>query len=84
MKDWAIGIHEIFDSFLDNLSKIESLNIKGLDHTKIFEFDQIVFNKISEAFENIYPNLYIGFENYWYHPRIWFLEKDERSAEKNG
>jgi hypothetical protein len=75
--DKSIDVHKMFDTFLHTM-RSEHHDISGISDKKIFEYDYL-FDRISKTFARIYPNLYTGFENYWYHPRMFWLAIDTYS-----
>ena len=61
----AINIHEMYERF--RLLYQDSGLIKEEYDTKekYLELNDNTFDKLSEVFRNVYPNIYEGLENYW-------------------
>ncbi len=69
MIEKGISISDFFIFFRDLVTQLGFGNPNpGLhDHEKLFELSQNNFDTISKGLEKVYPNLYIGFENWWQH-----------------
>ena len=69
----AISTEDLFMFFRDLMSQ---LGLTNNDSEKEFELSDNNFKAISKGLQNVYPHLYIGFENLWLHTILNTLALD--------
>jgi len=65
----SISLEDLFEIFR---YLITQLGLTGSDlnsgkYKELFELPQNIFKTLSKGLQNVYPNLYIAFENWWFH-----------------
>jgi hypothetical protein len=67
--DKSITLEDLFEMFRYLITQLglTGCNLKLNEHKKLFELSNNNFKTLSNALQKVYPNLYIGFENWWMH-----------------
>jgi hypothetical protein len=74
----AISTEDLFIFFRSLMTELglTNCNLESREYERLFELSDFNFNAISKGFQNVYPNLYIGFENWWLHATLNTLAVD--------
>ena len=67
--DKSISLDDLFEMFRYLITQLglTGCNLKLNEHKKLFELSHNNFKILSNVLQKVYPNLYIGFENWWLH-----------------
>jgi hypothetical protein len=76
----AISTEDLFMFFRDLITQ---LGLTNNDSEKVFELSDNNFKAISKGLQNVYPHLYIGFENWWLHITLNTLALDAWSTKSS-
>lgn len=88
MIDKSIVLNDFFEGFRYLMTQLglTNLDLESNEYMKLYELPVKSFVSLSNGIKSIYPNLYIGFENWWFHATSYWLEvynimnKDKSSA----
>ena len=69
MLEKAINAEDLFTFFRDLLTQLglTGCNSDSNEHEKLFQLTDNNFKTISKGLQNVYPNIYVGLENYCLH-----------------